>query len=44
MKKQLFLFFLIWFMLQYEWNRNQRFLFQAAIAFAMSHHLDLEFK
>ncbi|XP_054907739.1 collectrin [Poeciliopsis prolifica] len=27
----------------YEWNRNQRFLFQAALAFAMSHHLDLEF-
>uniref|UniRef100_A0A3B3UFH3 Collectrin, amino acid transport regulator n=1 Tax=Poecilia latipinna TaxID=48699 RepID=A0A3B3UFH3_9TELE len=36
-------FLKIWFMLQYEWNRNQRFLFQAAIAFAMSHHLDLEF-
>ncbi|KAM4738800.1 collectrin [Anableps anableps] len=27
----------------YEWNRNQRFLFQAAIAFAMRHRLEQEF-
>ncbi|MED6278664.1 hypothetical protein CHARACLAT_026284 [Characodon lateralis] len=36
-------FFIMLFLLQYEWNRNEKFFFQAAIAYAMSIHLKQEF-